>query len=145
MTHSGRARRLAAATLCFAAALSGCGKADDPSVIYGHWRAENFRLGGMALPIAPEIDISADALTAHGIDARVPILRMHRDGDDVTLTLPIGLNLVFKLDGANRMSTDVPLVGPLVYRRAAISVDSAASRPATPGLQASEPTRTAQP
>lgn len=122
-------------------ALVACSPADDGRRILGRWEAESFKLSmGLGLPIGPTLDISPDQVRVPGTDIQVPIQKFRSEGQDTTLFFPVGVDLTFRFESPDRMFTDLPVVGPVYYRRVSSAVLSASSAPAPkaelPNMQA---------
>ena len=112
-------------------ALVACSPADDGRRILGRWEAESFKLSmGLGLPIGPTLDISPDQIRVLGTDIQVPIQKFRSEGQDTTLFFPVGVDLTFRFESPDRMFTDLPVVGPVYYRRVSLAVPSVTSAPA---------------
>lgn len=96
-------------------ASTGCLK-QDGGEIFGRWNAERFNLMSLKVPIGPELRITKDSL-AVGDEAKVPIVAMTQDGDEVTLDLSMNLELTFHFVDKDRMYVDLPFVDRIYYRR----------------------------
>ena len=110
------------------ALLQACSEQAKPTIV-GHWRAENFRVQGLGLPLGPELKISDKELAVIGTDLRVPVQRIEVRGSEVTLSFPLNLSLSFHFESADRIYVDLPLVGPIYYSKVSTVV---AARPAGP-------------
>ena len=109
-------------------ALVACSPADDGRRILGRWEAESFKLSmGLGLPIGPTLDISPDQVRVPGTDIQVPIQKFRSEGQDTTLFFPVGVDLTFRFESPDRMFTDLPVVGPVYYRRVSSAVPSVAA------------------
>lgn len=113
--------RLLAVALLIAALLQGCSEPARPTIV-GHWRAENFQMQGLGLPIGPELDITDKELAVSGTDIRVPVERVAFKDKEVTLSFPLGVSLSFHVESASRMFVDLPMIGPIYYQKVPATV-----------------------
>lgn len=95
--------------------LIGCEKPVRQVSILGHWQAERYDLGGISLPVGPEISVTPTSLRAW--ENELPIMSIEADETTAVLNTSIGIGLKFIFDSPDRMFFDVPFIGKVYYRR----------------------------
>lgn len=93
--------------------------APSKSSVIGHWKAESLGIDSLKLPIAPNVQITEDALiliTAEG-QSMIPIESIDLAGPEVTLNFRggNGAGLSFAFESRDRMYFTVPLLGTKIY------------------------------
>jgi hypothetical protein len=96
--------------------LASCSK-EDSTRIFGHWRADRFKLQGLNLPLGPEIVFKEHELYVPEGDIHIPINSISAKGNEIIVDIPPGLGLSFNFEGDDRMSFDVPFAGKIYYQR----------------------------
>lgn len=96
--------------------LSACSKPDGRRIL-GHWRAEQMQLQGLRLPMGPDFVVREDELRSTNGEIRIPVSSITETGGKITLNVPFGLGLAFEIEGADRISFEIPLIGEKVYYR----------------------------
>lgn len=125
-----------AALVVLGLALAGCAR-EDGSRILGKWRAERLEVMSFKLPVGPELEVKPAALDMSG-GVSIPIAAITQDGDEVTLDTPSLIGMTFYFVGDDRMYIDLPVVGPVYYRRVHEGAPTVAALPAPP-VRAGQP------
>lgn len=113
----------------FALGLAGCSKQDGSS-IFGHWRAERYKVQSLNIPIGPEIVFKEHELHLVEPDIHIPISSISAKGEEVVVDIPAGLGLSFYFEGPDRMYFDVPMGGKIYYQRVKDTQQMAIAGPA---------------
>ncbi len=120
-------RQLKVAFLLFFLILVSCAPR-DASKLYGHWRAERYKLEGVRLPMGPDFHISQSELVSFDGHVRIPISSIDVDGPEYTINIPAGVGLAFKFEGDDRISFALPFTGDKVlFERIKIVSNTAAA------------------
>ncbi len=127
--------------------LSACGQGDSQRIL-GHWRAEQFQVQGLSVPMGPEFVVSRNELRSPGGEVSIPLSSISAKGDTVTLNVMLGLGLNFRFESSDRISFEIPLLdGQRLYYRRVVATPSPDSptgdRPAAPQDAKPEPATTA--
>lgn len=96
--------------------LSACSKPDGKRIL-GHWRAEQLQLQGVRVPMGPEFVVDSNELRSLDGGIGIPLSSISEAENAITLNIPLGLGLTFRIEGDDRISFELPLVGEKIYYR----------------------------
>jgi hypothetical protein len=116
----------------------------DPDRVLGHWVADSFKLQGLGLPIGPDIEITPRNLRLVASQTDVPLRRILVHGNDATVVTEVGVDVTFTFDDDDTMTTSIPFLGDVRYRRIRATTD-AATPPATKALPQTIPSPSPSP
>jgi hypothetical protein len=95
--------------------VAGCDLGQPYRDIFGTWRADQLTVGGVGIPIAPNMEFDSGKAVIAG--TALPVESYSREGERITVHLKGAPSLTFEMQGKDVMAIEVPLIGKTRYTR----------------------------